>query len=113
MHEMSVAQNLIDVVISQMKEHGLSNIEKINLKIGEMSGIQFDALVFCFDIIKKDTPLSKTVLQAEFVKALFECRRCGKKYRPEAFDYRCPVCKDVVGRVIEGERMTIDSIEGE
>jgi hydrogenase nickel incorporation protein HypA/HybF len=55
MHELSIAESLLQIIKDRASEEGISRIHKINLKIGEYSGIFTDALIFAFEMIAKDT----------------------------------------------------------
>jgi len=39
MHELAITQNMLDLVLEQAKKIGAERVGKINLVIGEMSGI--------------------------------------------------------------------------
>ncbi len=55
MHELSIAEELLQIIIKKASQLGIGKIEQINLKIGEFSGILPDALVFAFEMLSKDT----------------------------------------------------------
>ncbi len=43
MHEMSIAQSLIDIISEEMIKHNASVLKSVRLNIGQMSGIVLDA----------------------------------------------------------------------
>ena len=55
MHELSIAEELLQIITEKAAQVGIGKIEQINLKIGEFSGILPDALVFAFEMLSKDT----------------------------------------------------------
>ena len=57
MHEMSIAQNLIDVLKEEMTKHRVKTLRSVRLNIGQMSAIVPDALSFCFQVITDGTEL--------------------------------------------------------
>ena len=63
MHELSIAQSLISSVIQEKLDRGLGPIRSVGLKIGELSGVLPEALLFCFDLAREGTPLEETELK--------------------------------------------------
>ncbi|MCK4923484.1 MAG: hydrogenase maturation nickel metallochaperone HypA [Spirochaetes bacterium] len=55
MHELSIAEELLQIITNKALQVGIHKIEQINLKIGEFSGVLPDALVFAFEMLSKDT----------------------------------------------------------
>jgi len=55
MHELSIAEELLQIITKKASQVGIGKIEQINLKIGEFSGILPDALVFAFEMLSKGT----------------------------------------------------------
>lgn len=55
MHELSIAEELLQIITKKASQVGIGKIEQINLKIGEFSGILPDALIFAFEMLSKDT----------------------------------------------------------
>ncbi len=108
MHEVSVAQSLLDIAIKQCREAGYQRINSILLKIGEAAGIQIDALRFAFEIIKKDTIAegAELIIQTEPLTAI--CMDCNNTILcSEDFVYECPVCKGNYLRIIKGRELDI------
>ena len=46
MHELSIAQNIVEISEDQVKKHKATGVDKIILQIGELAGIELDALDF-------------------------------------------------------------------
>jgi hydrogenase nickel incorporation protein HypA/HybF len=56
MHELSIAEELLQIIAKEAAQAGITRIQRIDLKIGEFAGILPDALVFAFEMLSKDTP---------------------------------------------------------
>lgn len=65
MHEMGIAQSVMDIVEKQMAAHPGAQARTIGLRIGAYAGIDASSLTFCFECLKADTPLSAAALQIE------------------------------------------------
>ncbi len=68
MHELSLAQGLLNQLQELAAIHGAEKILYARVNIGRASGIVVDSFVFGFDAIKMDLPLTMpTVLQVKDV----------------------------------------------
>ena len=47
MHELSIAMSILDVAREESEQRGGVRVEVIHLKIGALSGVVKDALLFC------------------------------------------------------------------
>lgn len=60
MHEMSLCQNIMEIIDQQQKKHEIHEVTDIWLEIGALSCVEQSAVEFCFEIMRK-IPLLKTV----------------------------------------------------
>jgi hydrogenase nickel incorporation protein HypA/HybF len=65
MHEMGIAQSVMEIVEQQLAAHPGAQARTIGLRIGAYSGIDQSSLTFCFDCLKADTPLRDAALKIE------------------------------------------------
>ena len=112
MHEVSVAQSLLDIAIKQCRKAGYKRINSILLRIGEAAGIQIDALCFAFEIVKKDTIADEAELIIQTEPLVGTCAQCHKSFRcSETFVYECPNCKSSNIRIIKGRELDIIELD--
>jgi hydrogenase nickel incorporation protein HypA/HybF len=62
MHEFAITQSILDLVLEEAKRIGAEEVEKINLVIGEMSGITEECVQFYFDFLSKETIAKRATL---------------------------------------------------
>ena len=55
MHEMSLCQNIMEIIDQQQKKHEIHEVTDIWLEIGALSCVEQSAVEFCFEIMRKDT----------------------------------------------------------
>lgn len=110
MHEVSLMQNLLDVVAETARREGAGRVDLIHLKIGEMAGVSADALGFAFEILSKGTPAEGGRLEFETVPLQARCSSCGERFRPEDLVFRCPGCGGSEIELTAGREMEIDYI---
>lgn len=60
MHEMSLCQNIMEIIDQQQKKHEIHEVTDIWLEIGALSCVEQSAVEFCFELCVK-IPLLKTV----------------------------------------------------
>ena len=113
MHELSIVEGLIDIVKDTAREHGLSKVTRIKLRIGEMRQVVPDALLFAFEIAGKDTVAEGAEILITNVPTKAHCDGCGIDFGVEEFCFVCTGCGSGQVTVTEGKELYIDSLEGE
>jgi hydrogenase nickel incorporation protein HypA/HybF len=113
-HELAVTQNLLDTVLNEAKTARAKKVTRVNLIIGELSGVASDSVQFYFDILKKDTTAGEATIDFKPVPAQLKCRDCQTDFHPqdEAI-WLCPDCGSYSIEIIEGRDCYIESIEVE
>ena len=54
MHEMGIANSVLEEVARQMRQHPAERVSRVGLRIGEFAGVDPDSLRFCFEAIVKE-----------------------------------------------------------
>ena len=75
MHEMSIAQSVLDIAVREMDERGAKSIREIKISIGEFSGVVKEALDFAFDVLKPGTPAVLAEVEIEVLPLTAEYMR--------------------------------------
>lgn len=108
---MSVTKSILEIIKGEMKKSSLKSLKSVKVKVGELTAIEPDTLMFCFEASVKDTELEGAVLEVEKVPLTGRCGNCGTMFRLRGFISICPVCR---GRSIEkmtGTELDIVSME--
>ena len=111
MHEFSITQSILGIALERAGEAEAGNITKINITIGDLSGIVEESVQFYFDFLSKDTIAAEASLVFEKVPTQLRCRECGKVFPPEDSTWVCPNCKEQKIEIIYGRECYINSIE--
>jgi len=53
-HELSITQQVLELAVNKTAEVGAKAVKRINLVIGDMSGIADDCMQFYFDILSQE-----------------------------------------------------------
>lgn len=92
MHEASVAQAILDIVLEEAKKADSQEILKIEIVLGELACISADAVKTYFDVISKSTTAKCAKLVFRMNSALFKCKDCGQEYNRVNHAFVCPHC---------------------
>jgi hydrogenase nickel incorporation protein HypA/HybF len=112
MHELSIAQNLLEIVSGQCVEKGFKNIESINIRVGKASGIMPEALSFAFNAIKDDSIAKNASLNIEEIPVSGLCNDCSNVFIvEEEYVLCCPSCKGTSFVITAGREMDIVDME--
>lgn len=113
MHELAVTQSILDIALDQAKVAKANKINKINLVIGELSGIVSDCVQFYFDFLKKDSIAEEATLAFESVPAQLKCRHCLNTFSPGELLWTCPRCQSQQVEIVAGREFYLESLEVE
>ena len=111
MHELSIAQSIVDIVIEQMKIHSLSRVESVMLRIGVLRGIVVDSLNFGFDVTVRETPMEGAKLVVETVPIRGRCITCNQEFTIGHWLDDCPFCNSHTVEITSGKELEIAGIE--
>ena len=74
MHELSITQSMLEIVLQQAEKAKAKKVTKINLIIGEMTGVVSDSVQFYLDILTKDTIAEGAQVSFTLVPSQGKCR---------------------------------------
>ncbi|MDR3340498.1 MAG: hydrogenase maturation nickel metallochaperone HypA [Candidatus Symbiothrix sp.] len=110
MHELSIAQSIVDLAVQQAKSHGAVEVEELELEIGVLSGIEISALEFALESCVTGTWLEKTRIVRHDIPGEGRCGDCGKSFSVKDIFSACPSCGSFAVRITKGKELRIKSI---
>jgi len=111
MHELGIAASILDCVRTEAERHPGSHIGTVGIRLGEISGVDADALRFGFECLVKDTDLEPLALDIEAVPRVQRCSQCGNEFRMTEYDPRCPACGEFMTQCVSGDQLDIAYME--
>ena len=111
MHEMSIAQSLIDIIREEMVRHNAGSLRSVRLRIGRLSAIVPESLSFCFEIITAGTDMEGAKLVMDLVPLRGACRGCGREFEIEDYAFECPFCGSPDIETVAGKELSIVDME--
>ncbi len=111
MHEYSIVQALVERVEIEARTRRAMAVNRLSVRIGELSGVEVDLLTTAYAIFRERTICERAELDLEVVPARWECPDCGGGIvRGEVL--ACPSC-GVPARLVQGDEIMLDRIEME
>ena len=112
MHELSIAQSIVEVVEARAAEYNAARVKGVRLKIGEASGVVTDSLTFCFEMLTSlDPALTGAQLLIDIVPHRAQCRHCDREFTVTNFVAQCPTCAEWSSEIISGTELQILEME--
>lgn len=111
MHEMSVTESMIGVVLRHAEKNHATKVTRINIVLGELSTVVPESVQFYFDIIGKDTIAEGAELNFRRTKLIAKCNGCGEEFEVVEYDFTCPACSGTKTEIISGREFQVESIE--
>lgn len=112
MHELAIAQSIVEVVEQRASECQATRVKNVRLQIGEASGIVVDSLSFSFEMLTGLSPrLEGARLRIESVPHRAYCRHCAREFAVQQFIPRCPACAEWSAEVLSGTELQILDME--
>ena len=111
MHELSIAMSVIQSLKSEAARHPGAKFTKVGLRIGELAGIDRDALTFGFEALVKETEWQSLALDIESVPRRQRCPRCNLTFPVKDYEFACPNCGELETICAGGDELDIAYVE--
>lgn len=112
MHELSIAQSLIEAACEAAAEEGSVRVTRLQVRIGLLSGVVPQALQFSFGLAAEGTACECAVLEVEEIRVRVFCSRCDEpRSLPDGYVLICPVCAAPTPQIIAGRELELVSLE--
>ena len=112
MHELSIALSIIEGASNEISRHGDVKISAVHLKLGPLSGVVKDALLFSYELACEGTALEGSRLVIEEVPVLVFCPNCkAERTLPSIQQMCCPVCDALTPQILQGHELELVALE--
>ena len=103
MHELGIVVHISKTLEELAQENNITDIRRVTLQIGKVSGIVPEYLVDCWKYYKKKVPLiENSTLEYEWIEAI-----------TIQYGRECPYCKSEHTVLLQGNECLIKEIEAE
>lgn len=113
MHEMSIAQSILDIAIAAAGKEGALRITRVNVVAGQLRGIVPLQFTFYFGLLAENTIAGGAYLNLEITPIRGRCRQCEETFTVEEYRYICPKCRGEDIQTVGGTELRLKDIEVE
>jgi hydrogenase nickel incorporation protein HypA/HybF len=111
MHEMSLAESMLQIVDETARKNGATKVTAVRLELGALSHVEADALRFCFDAVARGGLAEGAQLEIVTTPGRAWCMPCGDTVDLARLGDACPRCGGYQLQVTQGEEMRLKDIE--
>lgn len=111
MHEMALAESVVQIVEEQARKAGAARVRAVRLEIGTLSHVEPEALAFCFDAVAAAGPAAGARLDIDRCPGRGWCYDCEKEIALEALGAPCPDCGGYKLEVVAGQELRVKDME--
>lgn len=111
MHELSVAQDLMTLILDAAKQNNARRVTTVTLEIGALSGIEPDALELAYEVVSRGTLAEGSAMQIEHKPLTVRCPACQWEGEADKIYPVCGGCGQLSVEVTGGREMRLTSID--
>lgn len=110
MHEMSVMEDIINIIETSSREKSFTRVKKIVLEVGNLSCIEPSALEFCFSVISKNTIAEEALLEIVRIPGRGFCLDCQNDMVYDFLYASCPRCGNYNIKKLSGDELRVKNL---
>ena len=107
MHELAITQSVVDAIVERLGE---TRVAVVHLVIGRVSGVDVEAVRFCFDLVAQGTPVEGARLEISEPAGEARCRTCGTTFPVADLLLVCR-CGSTDVELCGGQELTVRAVE--
>ncbi len=111
MHEASIAQNLLEIALEKAQEHQASKITLVRIRVGELAGVNQEALRFAWENLRDQTIAKEASLEVISSPLLAKCQNCKKVSEIKGEVFKCGKCGSSEIEIVSGLELYIQDLE--
>ena len=112
MHELSIALSIVEGVEAEAKARGIPRVVAVHLKLGPLSGVVKEALLFSYSLAAEGTIAEGSRLEVQDCPVLIFCPRCLREVPPVSWQQlTCSFCDTPAARVVSGTDLEVLALE--
>ncbi len=111
MHELSLCESVLQVIEQQALVENYQTVTAVYLEIGALSGVDPEAMRFCFDSVVQGSLAEKARLEIIEIAGQAWCSACKANVLVEQRYEGCPNCGSYPLQINDGDQMRIKQLE--
>ena len=113
MHEMSLAEGVLQLIEDARRRQAFARVLSVQLEIGALAGVEPDAMRFCFDAVTRGTVADGARLEIRAAPGQGSCMGCGEVVQMRELYGDCPRCGSAQVQVTGGTELRVSELEVE
>ena len=110
MHELSIVQSIIGIAEEQVRKANAKTVDAIELEIGALAGIEWEALDFAWQAGVPHTVLAHATRSIHRIPARTRCSACALEFESAEWFAPCPDCGEILGDLIQGRELRVKTL---
>ena len=111
MHELSIAQNIIEIVAEYAEKMNAHRVTEVLIDVGAVSGVIPETLEFAWDLSVKNTIAEGAILKINFIEPKAVCLDCKKEFKLDDIFTICTYCNSTNYDIVLGKELKVKSIK--
>lgn len=112
MHELSIAYNLVEIATQAATTAHIQHVDALHLRLGALSGVVKEALLFSYEIATAGTVLAGSRLEIEEIPVALHCSACDITSILDTIQsFHCPICGQPSHDIRQGRELEVVSLE--
>jgi len=111
MHEMALAEGVLQLIEDAARQQEFAKVTAVWLEIGELSGVEVEAMKFCFDAVTRDSIAAGARLEVIALPGTGWCMECAMTVPMAEVFGECPRCGGHQMQVTGGTEMRVKELE--
>ena len=113
MHELSLAENVLQMIEETARTDGFLRVRKIILEIGQLAAVDPAAMRFCFDAVVRGSLAENAILEIVEVPGIGWCSDCQVMVSIDDAIAACPLCGGCRVQARGGRELRLKALEVE
>jgi hydrogenase nickel incorporation protein HypA/HybF len=113
MHEFTITQSILSIVLQKAEEVKALRVKNIDLLVGRLTGYVPECIQLQFNILSHNTIADGAILSVRQPPINLHCHKCNKDYTAESFDLKCQNCGTMEIDILSGSELFIESMDVE
>jgi hydrogenase nickel incorporation protein HypA/HybF len=111
MHEMSLAEGVLQLIEDAARQQNFEKVVTVWLEIGQLSGVEVEAMKFCFDAVTQGSVAAGARLEIIALPGTGWCMACAQSVAMREVFGECPQCGGYQMQVTGGTEMRVKELE--
>ena len=108
---MALAEGVLQLIEDAAREQDFARVSAVWLEIGQLSGVEVEAMKFCFDAVTRDSIAAGATLEIIAVPGTGWCMACARTVPMAEVFGACPQCGGYQMQVTGGTEMRVKDLE--